>query len=194
MSESLFASSLADLFSRLASQKAEKGVLWFGISGSWRKTNEEIEVAVRDSVRRIFARGDGIVSGGALGVDYFATDEMLLLDQKAEKIKVFLPVTLEKYATHYRKRAIEGVITSMQAEALISQLEKIQTRNPGALIDNRENLVVDPKTYFERNTVVVLASDALVAFHVNESEGAKDTIDKAIALGKNVFVTSYSIS
>ena len=39
----LVVSDLETLFGRLAQLKAEKGTLWFGISGSWRKTNEEVE-------------------------------------------------------------------------------------------------------------------------------------------------------
>ena len=38
----LVVSDLETLFARLAQLKAEKGTLWFGISGSWRKTNEEV--------------------------------------------------------------------------------------------------------------------------------------------------------
>ncbi|MBI2047855.1 MAG: hypothetical protein HYT27_01830, partial [Parcubacteria group bacterium] len=85
-------SDLETLFTRLAQLKAEKGTLWFGISGSWRKTNETVEQGVLEAVRKIIERGDGIVSGGALNVDYFATDEALKLNPTADRIKIFLPV------------------------------------------------------------------------------------------------------
>jgi len=84
---------------------------WVAISGSWRKTNEEVENDVRQAVREIIKRGDGIVTGGALNVDYFATDEALKVNPEAKQIKVCLPVTLELFSAHYRKRADEGVIT-----------------------------------------------------------------------------------
>ena len=189
----LRASSLEELFSKLAPQRAHKGPLWFGISGSWRKTSQEVEDAVRTTVHRILERGDGIVSGGALSVDFFATDEALNLDPDATHIKIFLPVTLERYAAHYRKRASEGVVTLEQAEALIAQLEEIKHRNPSAVIENTVNTIVDPTTYFARNTEVVNASDALIAFHVNESEGAQDTINKALVQKKPVFINTYTI-
>lgn len=127
---------------------------WVAISGSWRKTNKKIENDVRKLVRDIISRGDGIVTGGALNVDYFATDEALKLNPEAIQIKICLPVTLERYAAHYRKRAQEGVITSQQAEDLISQLTTLKRANPLALIENQKNTVVDTTTYYERNNRV----------------------------------------
>lgn len=189
----LIFSNLEDLFVRLERLKQEKGILWFGITGSWRKTNEQVEKNVREAVKKIIEYGGGIVSGGALNVDYFATDEALKNDSGAKKIKVFLPVTLNLYAAHYRKRAGEGVITFEQAESLITQLEQLAKTNPQALIENKENTIVDPKTYFERNTEVVNASDALVGFQVNDSEGVGDTVNKALAQRKPVCLKRYKI-
>jgi len=58
---------------------------WVAISGSWRKTNEEVENDVRQAVREIIKRGDGIVTSGALNVDYFATDEALKVNPEAKQ-------------------------------------------------------------------------------------------------------------
>ena len=167
---------------------------WIGISGSWRATSPEVEKDVRDFVREVMGRGNGIVTGGALHVDYFATDEALKHDKEAKQIKVFLPVTLERYAAHYRKRASEGVITHEQAEQLVAQLSELQQRNPEALVEHKENTVVDMTTYYERNTDVVNASDSLAAFQVNDSKGVQDTVDKAKAQGKEVFLKRYSVA
>ena len=166
---------------------------WIGISGSWRKTNSKVETDVRNLVREVIAKGDGIVTGGALGVDYFATDEVLKLNPSAKQIKVYLPTTLQIYATHYRKRAKEGVITRTQAEELISQLEKLAKLNPSAVIVNRENKLVNTDTYYQRNMEVVNASDELVAFQVNGSQGTQDAINKAEQQGKKVKRFIYSI-
>lgn len=167
---------------------------WIAISGTWRKTSPEVEQDTRGAVRAIIERGDGIVTGGALNVDYQATDEALKLDPGATRIKVFIPVTLERYAAHYRKRAQEGVITPEQAEALIAQLTQLKEANPEALIENLENTVVDQTTYFERITEIVKASDELLAFQVNNSEGVQDTINKARAQGKLVHLKSYEVA
>src|SRR3989344_1969251 len=190
----LVVSDLETLFARLTKLKAEKGTLWFGISGSWRKTNEQVEQGVREAVRKIIERGDGIISGGALNVDYFATDEALKLNPTADRIKIFLPVVLDLYSAHYRKRTAEGIITSEQAEALVTQLESLRAANPNALIGNPKSTIVDTKTYFERNTDVVNASDALVGFQVNESEGVGDAAKKAIEQGKPVCLKKFIIA
>ena len=166
---------------------------WYGITGSWRKTSTEVEADVRKTVREIIEGGDGIVTGGALNVDWFATDEALQTDPAAKHIKVCLPVTLERYAAHYRKRADEGVITHDQAEILIEQLTRLKQANPEVVIEHPTNTVVDQTTYYERNTQVVDLSDVMVGFQVNGSAGVQDTIDKAASQGKEVQLKQYTI-
>jgi len=152
---------------------------WIAISGSWRMINNKVEQDVRKEVREILNKEDGIITGGALNVDYIATDETLKQDPTVKRIKIFIPTTLEIYTRHYRKRAKEGVITEKQAEDLINQLELIKKINPSSLIENTVNKLVDSQAYFERNTEVIKAADRLVAFQVNKSVGVADTIQKA---------------
>lgn len=166
---------------------------WIAISGSWRTTNKQVEVDVRQAVRDSIQRGDGIVSGGALNVDYFATDEALRLDPTARQIIIFLPSSLAVYSKHYRQRAEEGVITGQQAENLIRQLTTVQQRRRESLIENLNTGYVDYAAYLERDTQVVEAADELLAFQVNYSRGVQDTIDKARARGKPVTVRTYRI-
>lgn len=167
-------------------------IKWIGISGSWRLTSSEIEQEVRGEVKSIILNGNGIVTGGALNVDFQATDEVLKLES-SDKLKIFLPTTLPIYAAHYRKRAEEGVVTKRQAEDLIEQLTKFKKLNPSGLMENQFNKVVDLKTYYERNSEVVKASDELVAFQVNDSEGVQDTINKAKQRGIFVKVFTFKI-
>jgi predicted Rossmann fold nucleotide-binding protein DprA/Smf involved in DNA uptake len=167
---------------------------WIGISGSWRKINEQIESDVRKEVGKIIANNKGIVSGGALGVDYIATDEALKLNPSATQIKIFLPTTLNIYITHYRKRATEGVITSAQAEMLISQLEKLARLNKEAIIEDKRNKVVNTETYYQRNMEVIKASNELLAFHVNRSAGTQDAINKAKQRGIPVKIFEYTLT
>jgi hypothetical protein len=174
---------------------------WIGISGGWRKTNQEIENKVRQVVRGIIRRGDGIVSGGALGVDSIALDEALKLDPKAERIKIFLPTVLEKYSQHYRKHARLGNITTEQAENLISQLTRLKQINPKALIENPDTNFTEEtkkKMYYERNSKVVEVSDELVAFRIktkaSEGRGTADTIEKAKEKGIPVKLFSYDLT
>jgi hypothetical protein len=164
---------------------------WVAISGSWRLTSAKIKKDVRSVVGQIMRRGGGIVSGGALGVDYFATDEAMKID--SSRIRIFLPVLLDLYAKHYRQRAREKVITSTQAEELIAQLSMLKKIDSSLVVENGKNFEVNRQTYFERNTAVVDFCDGLVAFHVNESEGVADTIKKAQMQGKPVVCKKYRI-
>src|SRR4030043_1031864 len=100
-------------------EMANEVTRWVGISGSWAITTKEVERDVRKVVRKVIKNGGGIVTGGALNVDSFATDEVIKLDPKCRRLKIFLPVSLKLYSAHYRRRAKEGVITEKQAEDLI---------------------------------------------------------------------------
>jgi uncharacterized phage-like protein YoqJ len=165
---------------------------WFGISGSRLSTNEHIEKDVREFVREVINRGDGIVTGGALGVDYFATDEVLKLNPEANHIKVYIPATLEAYSAHYRRRAQDKVITEEEAETLIKQLNKLVQLNPTALLEDESGAPVDSASYAKRNGSVVAASDELAAFQVNDSSGTQNTIDQALAKGIPVILKKYT--
>lgn len=161
---------------------------WIGISGS-RQTNQKVEDDVRREVDMILKRGDGVVVGGAMGVDYFAADEMLRQGLAKERLKVCLPVTFDLYAKHYRKRAEEGVVTSAEAETLIEQLQNVKNSGVECLVENMLNTEVNKDTYFGRNGKIVELSDELVAFQVNDSAGTQNTIDQAKA--KGIKVTQY---
>ena len=165
---------------------------WIAISGSWRQANSRLEQDVRKTVREILNRGDGIVSGGALGGDYFTAEEALKLDPKAQRIKVFIPASLKIYSDHYINRAKEGVITSRKAHQLIKQLKNLKAINPKALIAAK-NRIVDQAAYFERNSHIINQADKLIAFWVNESPGVKDTIQKARRKGIAVKIYKYTI-
>lgn len=165
---------------------------WVAIAGAWRKTSPEIEEEVREAVKNIIAHGDGIVSGGALGVDSFALDEALKNNPSATKIKILIPSSLDTYINHLRNRAQEGIVTPDQAEQLIQQLTTLKNINPYALVEGESNVLIK-ETYFNRITEIIDASDELVAFHVNQSQGTQYTIDKANEKGIPLKVFSYTL-
>ncbi len=167
---------------------------WIAIAGSWKDSVPNIETDVRTTVRQMVERGDGLVTGGALGVDYIATDEYRKSNPLITRLKIFLPSTLERYRAHYKKRAEEGVITSEQAEMLISQLTEIHQINPTVIVENEHTVIIDKTSYFERITKIIDASDELVAFQINKSEGTQDTINKAIKKGIPHNIFSYTVS
>jgi hypothetical protein len=164
---------------------------WIGIAGSWRKSCPELQVDLDREVSLALQAGNGIVTGGALGVDYQAINLALKHTPDGSQLKVFLPTTLQIYATHYRKRAGEGVITRSQAEALIYQREIVN--NLDCLIVNTEHSELNKTAYYSRNTEVMNASDALLAFQVNGSAGTQDAIDKALQKGMPVTAYTYSV-
>lgn len=181
--------------------ESSSNMKWVGISGSWRTTNKKVESDVKRTVRSILKGGNGIVSGGALGVDYIATSEALKRNPSADRLKIYLPTSLDKYAEHYQRHALVGTITTKQAKDLIIQLEKIKTTNPESIIENLEgnfSEATKQHEYYERNSRVVEASDALVAFRVktrvSESMGTGDTIEKAKKKGIPVRVYSYDLT
>jgi hypothetical protein len=161
---------------------------WVAISGSWRYAPPGLPDAVRREVAAALAAGKKIVTGGALGVDYWATETALSIDQA--RLKVILPTSLAVYAAHYRRRATERVIPAEQAEDLIRQLETVA--RAGGLVEHPERpQVVDVTTYYLRNQDVVDMADELVAFQVNASGGTQDTVDRARLKGIPVTVFTY---
>jgi len=163
---------------------------WIAIAGSWRHTNFDTENQVREDVRSLLALGNGLVSGGALGVDFFATEEALLADVNASQLKIIIPSTLEIYSAHYLQRASEGVITRRQAESLILQLETV--RSMGCLLEGTAQ-IINKEAYFNRITQIIDLADELIAFHINNTEGTQDTIEKARNKGIAVKVYSYKV-
>lgn len=151
-------------------------MIWVGISGSWRYAIPELRESVQTEVAAALAAGKSIVTGGALGTDYWATEVALSADPA--RLKVILPTSLSTYAAHYRRRAAEEVISARQAQDLIRQLEAVA--EAGSLVEHPGRpQVVDTATYYLRNQDVVDAADELIAFQVNASAGTQDTVDKA---------------
>jgi hypothetical protein len=160
--------------------------------------NKEIERKVRKIVGQILERGDGIVCGGALGVDYIALDEVLKHDKKARRIKIFLPTTLKRYAQHLRKHARWGNVKKSAVEKLVSKLKKLKALNKKAIIENKKadfREETKKKYYYQRNTKIINSADELIAFRVITKEsqglGTLDTIKKAKKKGIPVKVFEY---
>jgi len=164
---------------------------WIGVSGSWRQTTPALEWDVKQEVAAVLADGNGIVTGGALGVDYLATELVRELDPLLERLKVILPTDLGTYTAHFYKRAQENVITVRQAKKLVQQLESVQKTRHKALIEGPRSKTVNKKAYFARNRLIANAADELLAFQVNDSPGTQHTIESTRRLGKKVKVYRY---
>jgi CO dehydrogenase/acetyl-CoA synthase beta subunit len=170
---------------------------WIIFTGTWRLTNSAVERDVRESARHVFERGDGLVTGGGTGVDYFAMDEFIALDPTCERIRVFIPAKLNHYIADYRTNWKHSPITDGDIDKLEHVLTYIKGRNPPALIEaDRESGDITQAMYDLRHNEEVAAADEVYAFQVNESTGTADTIRKArerglaIALHKTYAIAS----
>lgn len=159
-----------------------KVMKWILFTGTWKVTNKEVEDDVRAAAREVLERGDGIVTGGATGVDYFAMDEAMKLYPDASRLKVVIPAGFKSYIHDYRTNWMGGPITSETIDILEQLLQKISDANPAA-IDAMPNDIITQDHYNQRHDEEVKISDEVYAFQVNNSTGTQDTIDKAAKSG-----------
>ncbi len=161
-------------------------------TGSWRYIRADIEHDVRADVARVMADGHRIVAGGALGVDQWAMDTAFQMDPTAHRLSIVLPTTFDIYAAHLRRRVVEGVTTSDRVEPLIDLITRVQAVRPSAIINGPAD-ICNTETYYARNTVMNNMADMAYAYHVNDTAGTADQIDKARAKGIPVTVRTYRV-
>lgn len=151
---------------------------WILFTGTWRLTNKQVEEDVRQAVREVLARGDGVLTGGATGVDYFAMDEALKIQPDAKNLMVIIPAQLESYIHDYNTNWCQEPITKKDIENLAEVLHKIKKADPAHLIEMPYN-VITQEHYNLRHDEEVKLSHEVYAFQVNDSTGTQDTLDKA---------------
>ncbi len=157
---------------------------WIIVTGTWRLTNKEVENDVRNAARRIFENGDGLVTGGATGVDYFAMDEFVKLNPECNRIRIFMPARLHHFISDYRINWKHAPITDTDIDNLEYLLKIIKERNPSAMFEVRKDFGdITQAEYDLRHNEEVTFSDEVYAFHVNKSSGTSDTIQKAKSAG-----------
>lgn len=160
---------------------------WILFTGTWRLTNGEVEEDVRRATREVVERGDGIVTGGATGVDYFAMDEAMKLYPDASRLKVIIPANLKSYIHDYYTNWCREPITKEMIDNLERLLSRIKKENPKALIEMPYDIITQ-EHYDLRHEEEVSISDEVYAFQVNESTGTQDTIEKAVRNGLPISV------
>lgn len=144
-----------------------------------------VEEDVRHAATDVLTRGDGIVTGGATGVDYFAMDEAMKLFPDASRLKVVIPALLESYVHDYNTNWCVEPITKDTIDELENLLRRIKQANPEALIE-MDNDIITQNHYDLRHDEEVKMSDEVYAFQVNDSTGTQDTIDKAAKVGLRI--------
>lgn len=155
---------------------------WILFTGTWRLTNQEVEDDVRTAVRDVLTRGDGVVTGGGTGVDHFVIDELKKHDPQFEKLKVFIPTSLEEYIHDYRTNWLHAPITSEDIDKLEACLKEVKSIRPDAMYELPYTNITQVE-YNLRHLDEVKNSDEVYAFQVNESAGTQDTINKSKEAG-----------
>jgi len=167
---------------------------WYAISGTWKTITKEAEKDVQEIVKNIVSRGDGIITGGALGVDSVAVQTVLELGNVKKQLRLYLPINLDDLIEHFFRRASEGVITKEQADEVTAQWKKVAEICPECIKDDWGFKEANQESYYARNTKIIEDCDVLYAFQVNDSPGTQDAINKAKSLGKQVIVKKYKIN
>jgi hypothetical protein len=155
---------------------------WILFTGTWRLTNAEVEKDVREAVREVVARGDGVLTGGATGVDFFAKDEALKQNPDATRIKIIIPAFLEDYIHDVHTNWCTPPITKEYVDRLAELLRKIKEIRPESIIE-MPNKIITQHHYDLRNIEEVKVADGVFAFQVNKSSGTQQTIDEANLVG-----------
>lgn len=161
---------------------------WILFTGTWRLRDSAVEEDVRSTARETLSRGDGIVTGGATGVDYFAIDEALRFDPTGSRLKVFLPTNLKNYIRDYRENWCKEPVTPQSIDDLELILQKLEATKPEHLNHLPFDGEISQEHYNLRHNDEVAHSDEVYAFQVNNSSGTQGTIDKARAAGLPVAV------
>ena len=157
---------------------------WIIFTGTWRLVNKEVKNDVRLTARKVFENGDGLVTGGATGVDYFAMDEFIKLNPECTRIRVFIPARLPYFIADYRKNWKHSPIEDSDIDKLEHLLKLIKEKNPSAVFEMRKDSGdITQADYDLRHNEEVAFSDEVHAFQVNNSNGTQDTINKARAVG-----------
>ena len=166
---------------------------WILFTGTWRLTNKQVEEDVRNSVREVLGRGNGVLTGGGTGVDYFAMDEALKVQPNGSSLKVIIPAYLDDFITDYYTNWCHEPITKEDIDKMASVLKNLKKFNPVNLVEMPYHTITQ-EHYFMRDTEEVKVSDEVCAFQVNKSIGTQDTIDKAKKAGLPVTLhKEYSI-
>ncbi|MEK7148703.1 MAG: hypothetical protein AAB770_02175 [Patescibacteria group bacterium] len=155
---------------------------WILFTGTWKLTNDEVEQDVRKAAHEVIARGDGVLTGGATGVDYFAMDEVLKHNPTASHLRVIIPARLESYIEDYFTNWCHEPITQKDIDNLATILKHIKKINPASLLEMPYEKITQDH-YNLRHDQEVMYSDEVHAFQVNESAGTQDTIDKSAKAG-----------
>ncbi|KKQ35410.1 MAG: hypothetical protein US50_C0015G0002 [Candidatus Nomurabacteria bacterium GW2011_GWB1_37_5] len=166
---------------------------WVLFTGTWKLANKKVESDVRQAVREVLERGDGVLTGGTTGVDYYAMDETIKLNPSATHLRIIIPASLESYIDDCDRNWCLAPITKSDVKSLSDLLYKIKEVNPTSILE-MPHTIITQEHYNLRNEQEVMYANEVMAFQVNDSTGTQHTIDKATEAGIPVALhKKYSI-
>ncbi len=140
------------------------------------------------------AAGDGIVVGGALGVDFVATLEALKHDPDATRIRIIIPTSLDRYQEYFLRQLqntrSKGDVTPDNIKALFDVLGRAKSMGRLTELDHDR---ANKESFHDRNLKIVDNANLVFAYRVNNSTGTQNTIDHARRASVPVKVRSYEI-
>lgn len=157
---------------------------WILFTGSRGPINAKVEEDVRSCVNQVLSENNGILTGGAIGVDYFAMDECLIRDNLS-KLRVILPTKVEYFIHHHERAMLENRISKSEYLLLKNCLEDIVRKSPTSLLEMPFKKI-SKEEYYKRDEEEVKYADEVLAFHINDSEGTRHTVDTAISVGLKI--------
>lgn len=174
-------------------------ISWLELKGKGNKTNRELEIIgtkIKKDVERVTeniinARWEAIV-GGALGVDYFATKKIYDM-KKLDQIYIMFPSKKYSYLERLTSAHMDkDIISRQQLDDNSDLLNMISRESPKSIYEPKFE-DCKKEHYAIRNSREAFLGDYLCAFHVDNTEGTKDAIEKFIELKKFVYVYRYEV-
>lgn len=163
---------------------------WLGVTGSWKYELPELKSDIQCEVNKYLDDGYGIISGGAAGVDYWATQTVLERFPDGSRTRIIIPTRLDVLIECNYDTKDEPGVDVERAKLLTKQLRELES--VGSLIVNMPELEeVTQESFSRRNDRVVEECDELIAFQVNNSRGVQYTINQAKSKGKSVHHFTY---
>lgn len=179
---------------------------WYELKGKGDKTKGEIERTNREleiigtkiekDVERVTENIINtrwkVIVGGALGVDYFAAKKIYDM-RKLDQLLIMFPSKKGAYLERLTKAYLDkDIISRNQLNENYDLLSKISKESPESIYEPRfENC--EEEHYNIRNSREAFLGDYLCAFHVDNTNGTKDAIEKFIESKKFVYVYRYEV-
>lgn len=168
---------------------------WILFTGAWRLKTVNVESDVRAQVRRVLIRGDGIVTGGGTGVDYYALTEALRYDPTGGHVKVYIPAGLDNYIRYYRKHLCVAPVTGKEIDNLEGALRILKKVRPEHFFELPSTGEVSEEMYTANRVRQIGAVGEVYAFQVNNSVATEMLVDKARRRGvKITFQRKYAVT